>query len=80
MTREDLAACALRALPVSIRAARGEEILGTLLDCAGTGSRVRFGRELADLSRPWFPSSASRSSSWRPAGVAWTCAAWRGWP
>ncbi len=49
MTREDLAACALRALPASLRSSHGEEILGTLLDRAGTGSRMRFGRELADL-------------------------------
>jgi transposase len=33
MNREDLAASALLALPVAIREARGEEILGTLLDC-----------------------------------------------
>jgi hypothetical protein len=49
MIREDLAACALRTLPASIRDVHGEEILGTLLDRAGTGSRTRFVRELADL-------------------------------
>jgi hypothetical protein len=47
--REDLAARALLALPVAIRESRGEEILGTLLDSAGTGSRTRFVRELVDL-------------------------------
>lgn len=49
MNREALAARALMALPASIRESRGEEILGTLLDCAGTGSRTRFVRELGDL-------------------------------
>jgi hypothetical protein len=49
VTRETLARCALRALPPSIRVSHGEEILGTVLDCAGTGSRTRFVRELADL-------------------------------
>lgn len=49
MTREALARCALRALPPSIRASHGEELLGTVLDCAGVGSRTRFVRELADL-------------------------------
>ena len=49
MTREALAGWALRVLPDSLRASRGEEILGTVLDCAGTGSRTRFARELADL-------------------------------
>ena len=49
MTRRDLAARALLALPPSIRESRGEEMLGTLLDCAGTGSRTRFARELGDL-------------------------------
>jgi hypothetical protein len=47
--REDLAARAFLALPVAIRESRGEEILGTLLDSAGTGSRTRFVRELVDL-------------------------------
>jgi hypothetical protein len=49
MTREDLAASALRALPASIRESRGDEILATLLDCAGDGSRTRFVRELLAL-------------------------------
>ncbi len=49
MTREALAGWALRVLPDSLRASYGEEILGTVLDCAGTGSRTRFVRELADL-------------------------------
>lgn len=49
MTREDLAAVAALALPASMRESRGDEIVGTLLDCAGDGSRVRFVRELSGL-------------------------------
>jgi hypothetical protein len=49
MTREDWAACALLALPASIRDSRGEEIAGTLLDCAGEHRHLWFVRELAGL-------------------------------
>ncbi|MGI8714889.1 MAG: hypothetical protein ACR2NR_17265 [Solirubrobacteraceae bacterium] len=49
MNRENLAACALLALPGPIRASRGEEILGTLLDTSGSGSRMRFTGELVNL-------------------------------
>jgi hypothetical protein len=49
VTREDWVAAALLALPPSIREARGDEITGTLLDCAGDGSRARFVQELAGL-------------------------------
>lgn len=49
MTREDLAGLAALALPVSMRESRGDEIVGTLLDCVGDGSRARFVRELCDL-------------------------------
>ncbi len=51
MTREDLAAVAALALPASMRESRGDEIVGTLLDCAGDGSRTRFMRELPGLVR-----------------------------
>lgn len=49
MTREDLAALASLTLPRSIRESRGEEIIGTMLDCAGDGRRVRFVHELVAL-------------------------------
>jgi hypothetical protein len=50
MIRERLAAVALLAYPPPTRAARGEEMAGTLLD-AGAGSRRRLARELAGLVR-----------------------------
>ena len=49
MTREKWVAAALLTLPASIREARGDEITGTVLDCAGDGSRARFVHELTAL-------------------------------
>ena len=40
MSREGLATIALRALPREVRASRGEEMVGTLLD-SSAGSRAR---------------------------------------
>jgi hypothetical protein len=48
MTRERLARVALLAYPRGVRAARGEEMIGTLLDVSGH-SRAAYGRELAAL-------------------------------
>jgi hypothetical protein len=50
MTREDAARIALLAHPGSARAARGDEMLATLLDVSA-GSGRRFLVELADLTR-----------------------------
>jgi hypothetical protein len=50
MSREGLAAIALRALPQEVRVSRGEEMVGTLLD-SSAGSRARFAHELANLLR-----------------------------
>lgn len=50
MIRERLAALALWAYPAGLRSARGDEMLGTVLD-ASAGSLRGFARELADLVR-----------------------------
>jgi len=46
VTRERLARVALLAYPRGVRAAKGEEMIGTLLDASGQ-STARYGRELA---------------------------------
>ena len=50
MSREGLAAIALRALPREVRISQGDEMVSTLLD-SSAGSRVRLARELADFLR-----------------------------
>ena len=50
MIRERLARIALQAFLPEVRAARGEEMLGTLLDTSAS-SRVRFAHEIVDLVR-----------------------------
>ena len=50
MIRERVARTALQAFPREVRAARGEEMVGTLLDTSAS-SRVRFAREIVDLVR-----------------------------
>ncbi len=59
MNRERVGAAVLRAYPVETRAARGPEMLGTLLDL-GADSNVRFVREAVDLLRLGLRSRASR--------------------
>jgi hypothetical protein len=49
VTRERLARVALLAYPRGVRAAKGEEMIGTLLDASGQ-SKARYGRELAARS------------------------------
>ena len=48
MTRERLARVAMLAYPRDVRAAKGEEMIGTLLDASGQ-SKAAYGRELAAL-------------------------------
>jgi hypothetical protein len=76
VNREELAATALLALPRPLRASRGEEILGTLLDSAGTGSRTRVARELAGLvHNGWRARTVPQGARRRVAGagaLAWT--------
>ncbi len=50
MTRERFLRAGLQAYPPSVRDARGEEIVGTLLD-ASDGSLVRFSAEILELVR-----------------------------
>jgi hypothetical protein len=50
MNRERVGAAVLQAYPAQTRAARGAEMLGTLLD-SSAGSNVRFAREAVDLLR-----------------------------
>lgn len=50
MTREQIAALALRAYPERVRATRGPEMLATLLDTS-EGSMLALTREIADLLR-----------------------------
>ena len=59
MNRERVGAAVLRAYPSETRAARGPEMLGTLLDL-GADSNVRFVREAVDLLRLGLRSRASR--------------------
>lgn len=64
MTREWIARAALRAYPERVRAARGLEMLGTVLD-AGSQSNVAFARELAGLA-----SGGLRARITTPAGLS----------
>ena len=50
MIRERVARTALQAFPREVRAARGEEMVGTLLDSSAS-SRVRFANQIVDLVR-----------------------------
>lgn len=59
MNRERMGAAVLRAYPVETRAARGTEMLGTLLDSTADSS-FRFAREAVDLLRLGLRSRATR--------------------
>jgi hypothetical protein len=59
--RERVAGLALYAYPPVARAARGEEMLGTLLD-ASAGSRTAFAREIADLVRRGLRTRATQTA------------------
>ena len=59
--RERVTRAALRAFPRAIRSARGNEMLGTLLDASAT-SRTRFAHEIADLVRSGLRARASRTT------------------
>ena len=61
MKRERVARVALRAFPASVRAAHGEEMLGTLLDASAT-SRARFLLELGGLARSGLQARAARTA------------------
>ena len=62
MSGERIAELALLAYPAARRAARGEEMLATLLD-ASAGSRRRFAREIADLVRLGLRARGSQTAS-----------------
>jgi hypothetical protein len=62
MIRERVAGLALCAYPSVPRAARGEEMLGTLLD-ASASSRTRFVREIVDLVRRGLRTRATQTAS-----------------
>ena len=59
--RERVAGLALCAYPSVARAARGEEMLGTVLD-ASAGSRSRFVREIVDLVRLGLRTRATQTA------------------
>jgi hypothetical protein len=59
--RERVARLALCAYPSAARAARGEEMLGTLLD-ASAGSRSRLVREIVDLVRRGLRTRATQTA------------------
>jgi hypothetical protein len=61
MKRERVARVALRAFPSSVRAAQGEEMLGTLLDVSAT-SRTRFAVELGGLVRSGMQARAAHGA------------------
>jgi hypothetical protein len=65
VSRERVAGLALLTYPPVARAARGDEMLATLLD-ASAGSRRRFARELADLVRVGLQARGAETAS---AGV-----------
>jgi hypothetical protein len=62
MSGERMAALALLSYPAATRAARGEEMLATLLD-ASAGSPGRFLREIADLVRLGLRARGSQTAS-----------------
>jgi hypothetical protein len=62
MSGERMAELALLSYPAAARAARGEEMLATLLD-ASAGSRRRFVREIADLVRLGLRARGSQTAS-----------------
>jgi hypothetical protein len=62
VNRERLASVALRALPAELRASRGEEIVGTLLDSSVAGPG-RFGQEVVGLVRFGLRARAARTAS-----------------
>jgi len=62
VSRERVAGVALRAYPTAERAARGEEMLATLLDVSA-GSRTEFARELADVTRIGLRARARQTAS-----------------
>ncbi len=63
MSRERVAGTALRALPATLRSARGEEILATLLDSSAEASPARFAREVAGLVRFGLRAPATQTAS-----------------
>jgi hypothetical protein len=62
MSGERIAGVALLSYPAAARAARGEEMLATVLD-ASAGSRRRFVREIADLVRLGLRARGSQTAS-----------------
>jgi hypothetical protein len=68
MRRERLARAALLAFPPEVRMARGEEMLGTLLDASAT-SRPRFAREVVDMVRSGLGARALESARAGPRRV-----------
>jgi hypothetical protein len=60
--RERVAGLALRAYPPGVRAARGEEMLGTLLDVS-TASLRDFAREIVELVRLGLRARATRTAA-----------------
>lgn len=63
MSRERVAGTALRALAPTLRSARGEEILATLLDSSAEASAARFAREVAGLVRFGLRARATQTAS-----------------
>jgi hypothetical protein len=61
MRRERIARAALRAMPATVRAERGDELVATLLDVSGT-SRSRFVTELVSLVRAGVHERAARNA------------------
>jgi hypothetical protein len=61
MRRERTARAALHAFPATVRAARGEEMLATLLDVSAT-SRTRFVRELIGFVRSGMQTRATQTA------------------
>ena len=61
MMRERVTRAALRAFPPAIRSARGDEMLGTLLD-ASAPSHARFAREIVELVRAGLRARATETA------------------
>ena len=62
MNREHVARAALRAYPWPVRAVRGEEMVGTLIDTSA-GSAMRFAREILDLVRLGLRARAAQTAT-----------------
>jgi hypothetical protein len=75
MNRESVGRIAARSYPVEIRAERGAELVGTLLD-AGDDSRTAFVRQVASVIGTGLAARAREALTQQPAQIAICALAW----